>query len=219
MASFGNTGERIGTVGSKIQLTFYCQFGSQVAMNVRAYRVSAVGGAGLTFGQVLTFMGGIFPALYKPCLANNSTYSGCGIRGYKGTALGLAAPAYDSTGFGAGTGGALAMPSGACGLIHLGSNTAGRIGRGRIYVPFPSASFATAAEIPTGAYITALNALGTQMVTTFVPTVGADSLTLVPVILQKGTLNVIDIVSFTSKQLWATQRRRSDFGRSNALPF
>jgi len=219
MAQFGNIGERVAVVGTLLQTSFYCTFAGQAAINVRGWRVSAVGGAGLTFGQINGLFTAIFPALYKPLLANVATYAGLGIRGYKGQPLGLAAPAYDNGNAGVGTGGALMMPSGACGLIHLGTNTAGRIGRGRTYVPFPSASAATATENPTAGYVTALAALGTQLVTSQVLVSGGDSLTLVPCIVQKVTLNHIDITSFVAKSAWATQRRRSDFGRLNTTPF
>jgi hypothetical protein len=107
-------------------------------------------------------------------------------------------------------------------LIGTQTAIAGRANRGRVYIPFPSDTFVSAAGELTGAGFAILvniaSALGPAVTLTFGGATTNMALTVrhpdvaVPV---PHTPSTTDVVSMVPAALLATQRRRGDYGRSN----
>jgi hypothetical protein len=219
MAQSGNVNEAVLLAGSHIQLEIWTRYGDQASVMRRAYRMSSPLGTGRTFGQVLTHFAALVPVVVKPLLHQSAFYAGLGIRGVKGFTLSNAAPAYDDANSGIGTGGLNPLPSQVAGLVTLVTNSAGRHGRGRVYVPFPAQSDVSGLEVPTAAYVAKLDSLGGFLDDVQTVAAGGNSVTLTPCIVNRDLISTIDIVNFRSRTKWATQRRRGDYGPGNATPF
>jgi hypothetical protein len=202
------------TLGQYVQMRLYCRANDQIAENVLNYQVVAVGGAGLTLQDMATRVGSIMPASFKALLSNQATYLGLSMQQISGVVERMAV---SKTGAGVGTGGATLLPTQVCGLVSLYDGLAGRKHRGRIYLPFPSGSANDVGAIPTAAYATSV---ASWLATVLSPnhTIGPDSTTLELVIYHRPTANGDAVAIDTIDIKWATQRRRSVFGRPNVDP-
>jgi hypothetical protein len=111
------------------------------------------------------------------------------------------------------------IPNQVSGIITKTTAFAGRANRGRTYVPFPAASFNLAPnDTPTAAYVALLDALGIVLFAPMALTLGADTVNVTPVLFHRRTGFNTPITNFRSRQLWATQRRRGNYGTANTLP-
>lgn len=124
---------------------------------------------------------------------------------------------------GACTGGAGALPQQVSGIIKSNTSVAGRAYRGRIYVPFPYAASVDTDFTPLAAYVVKIGNLAASWITGQNVTPTATTYQFIPVIWHRkagksGTpaANTFDpIVGTIGEKMWATQRRRGDFGRLN----
>jgi hypothetical protein len=201
-------------LGQYVQLRVYSRANDQVAENILNYQVVAVGGAGLTLQDMANRLGTVMPTAFKQLLSNQATYLGLSMQQLSGVVERMAV---SKTGAGVGTGGATLLPTQVCGLISLYDGLAGRKHRGRIYLPFPSGSANDVGAIPTAGYVTdAVSWLATVLTPNH--TIGPDSCTLELVIYHRPTANGDAVAVDTVDIKWATQRRRSVFGRPNLDP-
>lgn len=118
-----------------------------------------------------------------------------------------------------GGGGDTPLPTGACGLIRFRRERPGRQARGRNYLPFPADTEldGTTGE-PSAGYLTKVGNYTAHVC--FTPTVPVKSHNLVLEQQIHGRLTGTNpVVEVVISQGWATQRRRSDFGKTNANPF
>lgn len=106
------------------------------------------------------------------------------------------------------------------GLISWKTPLAGPGGRGRTYIPFPSAGDSELKGQPTDDYVTRL--------TNFVIAIsgfatvnhaGGGSATLAHGLKKKNSGTFTEYTGFTANQKWATQKRRGTYGRVNTTPF
>lgn len=124
-----------------------------------------------------------------------------------------------------GTGLAPALPGQVSGIVSLHGDFVGRSFQGRRYIPFPSIDsndFAAGglAARPTGAYLTAMGALGTEVSGLSVYVNGGQSATVQNGFFdERGHTNFRNIANSFTPDRWATQRRRGDYGRPNTVPF
>lgn len=196
------------------RVIFASWYDGQYGLNIRYYKVTAIGGLGLdepTIAQAFFLNFGI---LYQPLMNDDSVFLGCSIRNLTRVP---AAAAVQSTGAGlTGTGGATPLPSQVTGIITLRSAFAGRSNRGRIYIPFPAAEANDAdSDRPSGTYVTDAQVLGDNLASDFVPGVDPDTVTMVPVVKVADLPSLSPITSGVARQAWATQRRRGDYGARN----
>lgn len=187
----------------------------QTAVLRRYWKATAQLGA-ITFTQASITVDAVLTPLYVQLIYNGATT--------RGTEVKRAFPTHlDAWGVTsnilAGVAGAIGLPPQTSGLLSLYSLTIGKHGRGRQYVPFPSSSSNQLSGLPSVGYITDLDNLGNALVTPLTITVGAAFVTLTP-----GAWDPIAAAFYpwsrsVSRPSWATQRRRSAFGRFNVPPF
>jgi hypothetical protein len=84
-------------------------------------------------------------------------------------------------------------------------------------MPFPSEGSNGVTSIPTAAYVGDLEGLGQDFVATIIAGAGADTATLRPIILNRAANTFVELVSSRANARWGTQRRRGDYGQSNAI--
>jgi hypothetical protein len=225
-------------VGCAVQIRAYCTFAGQLSINTFYYRVSGVAGAAAWSPKDLadafaTSVG--VGALYDPLINNNATYYGLQakfleqpwVAGPPVKPEGWSNPGNSVVGAGVGSGGANAIPLQDCGLISFATATAGKQGRGRVYIPFPASNQLTAGTgLFAAGYVANLEALavgmgvGTGTSFTIVNITDATAMQLKHHLHRYGGPNYYQSISRVSHIGVATQRRRGNtFGRTNQLPF
>jgi len=214
-------------VGQILQLEVFTKSGPQLGINVVHHEVTAVSGTPLptdlelaTYWVTVAFGTGL-AAKYSAILHAGASFEGVGVTILQPFRQ---IPQYWPTSV-TGTGGADPLPLQCSGLIRKKGALPGRHGRGRVYLPFPplqlSAQDGQGYPSPTAGYITAANFIGTALLTPVTGgTVGTGSVDLNPIIYNRalpGASIVVD--GYLTQPVWATQRRRSESGRPNTLPF
>lgn len=194
----------------------------QIGINVHHYRVTGISNGGCSQGQIAGTFDASLAALMKPLITDNVTYRGILVQKVWPkpvvTAEGSAANA------GPGTGGATAMPTQVSPLIKKVTAKAGRAFRGRTYIPFPPMAAATAQGNMTAGYNITMQSLAAYLRGVITVTVVTVQTVLQPVIWHRngygqppvnigGNDDVTDTFAMT---LFATQRRRGNYGRVNA---
>lgn len=112
---------------------------------------------------------------------------------------------------------AVPLPTQDTGIVSLNTLKSGRAYRGRFYFPFPLVSQLDATDsTPTAAYVTALKNLADALVKTWNVVGAGGTATLVPTIYHRANQTNDQIIGYVAKKLWATQRRRGDYGRLNS---
>lgn len=207
-------------VGDIIEVVVRCQSPNvQAGINVLHYVVSEGVGGAVGLANIASSLGPTLGTVYVPLLHNLAEYVGVTLaivfplpRSYAVFSVGPPAP---------GTAGPLALPDQTCGLITKLTGLGGRHGRGRLYVPFPAVASATPLGQPTSAYLASLIDLGLAIQAPVTVTVGSNSVTLSPCLINRsvplGLAATNPIQGFTVRTGFATQRRRSYFGRANPL--
>ena len=131
-------------------------------------------------------------------------------------------PAYHIGGAHVGTFGTVSLPKQTCGLITFYSPVQGKHGQGRNYIPFPPVDANELHGVPTASYVTQLTNLGAVMITpALVQGVSGDNGLMFPVLrpIPGVAGDAATINGRLAHTAWATQRRRSDFGKLNVSPF
>jgi len=129
---------------------------------------------------------------------------------------------FDAIHQGAGTGGAHMAPQQVSGLVSFYSLTPGATGRGRNYIPFPAMEDIDelAPEIPTAIYRGKLQGWGDLFAAevNIAYDGGAHTAIFDPVIWSRKSNTFRYITAGFGRGIWATQRRRGDYGRPNPIP-
>jgi len=203
--------------GDVVRVAIFCKMASQVSVNVRYWRAGPSVGSSATDQDFAEHLDAAIAPNYKPCLNNNAEYLGV-----KAQVISPFPKAIVETNAnqGVGTGGASAMSTQTAGLVKLLTADAGRNGRGRIYIPFPSEEDNEPNGRPGAAYLAALDTVGNDFITTYTvdPTM-ADPTLLTPVLWSVSTLTHKFLTGKALRQDWATQRRRSQINKSDVNPF
>lgn len=198
-----------------IQISQYVLDANQLAINRIAYQVTAVTGTGATWTEIATIQSGVIAPALKALLANTATYRGLGVVSLSNPVF---ATNYSNNGTGVGTAGAVPLPKQTAGLVSTYTSLHGRRQRGRVYLPFPAATDNTADGVPTAGYATRV---ATWVALALAPfnVIGAGGNTgLAPCIWHRTTHNSDLITLNIIRSVWATQKRRSDYGRTNHSP-
>jgi len=202
-------------VGETYRVAFVCQNGPQYSQNVRNFRVSFIAnGPATELGLANAISAGIAGS-YRDILATTCFYQGLKMQKVQ-PILGM--PAISVVGAGGGTVLGDALPPQVAGLLRYTSNTPGRRGRGRVFLPFMGESFNGPSGLPTAPAITAMDALGEKMNGTETFVIGASTVDI-----EYGrphSLSGVWIPWLITEPApgWATQRRRSFLNRADGNP-
>jgi len=203
-------------VGDILMARVICYSVDQISMNIYGYRVTAVTGASRTIKHLVDAINSAVQADYKTLLANDARYRGVGLRRLTPN------PTLEFTNItddGVGSAGANMMGRQVAGMFTKTSPVAGSGGRGRVYMPFPSASDTTNLGHPTAGYQTRLGILAAILMTGITDGAG-DTATISPIILKRASLLTSNAwTGSLERAKWATQKRRGDYGKTNPLPF
>lgn len=204
----------------------HCSLGNQASVSKRFWRVSNEAGTGATVAQIASWLANHFGGALKACLSSSATYHGIAVRRIWPGPVPTAT--VDITGAGAGGVAGDPCPRQVRGLVTLTTGLAGRVGRGRIYVPFPAEASNDANATPTAGYFTLLELLGVELSTVFVGVgAGGNTAELTPhLVIPSYTppplvvishVRITKITGYTARDKWATQRRSGDYGSPNVI--
>ena len=147
--------------GDIVQATIVTQMGDQVALNVLHYLCGIDSGTSADDTDFARQFSAAIEANWKSALNNTATFKGVMVQVINPPPI--TRRIADVADAGVGTGGATPQPPQVSGIIRWATNTAGRTGRGRIYVPFPSTTFIDTDGTPTAAYVAALAGIATDL--------------------------------------------------------
>jgi len=204
-------------VNDILEVKVHCATQVQLSLNVRHYRVSATAGASLSEASVAAGLSTALAPLYKALTSVHADYRGLSCQ--KIYPLPVNVPAVNIGGQAAGLILGDLLPRQTSGLITLRTLLGGRANRGRVYVGFPGEASNDVNSFPVNQYVTDLQLLAGELVTTKVFAVGADSVTVEPCIWHRTTQTTTPLQAGFARSDWATQRRRGSFGQSNFIPF
>lgn len=122
--------------------------------------------------------------------------------------------------------GTISLPNQVSYVLALKTASASRHGKGRIFPPFPSATFSTVDGDLTNAGQVVLQLLAAQLLIPLVVTAGVNTATLTPTVrsvqLQPPPLpplvSYVNIASSVGRSRFGTQRKRGQYGRPNVPP-
>lgn len=202
-----------------LEIKHYFSCLNQVAVITRHYRVvvDGFGDADNARQLLCNEFDDTFGTVYRTMIASAATYAGTTlsrVAPFPRTAVKLAVT---MAGVGALTGDLL--PLQVSGLVGTKTALAGRAQRGRIYVPFPPESANDANSTPTASHVGLLDSLALACDDQVSVTLGAETISVNPVIYHRTTQTTDNIVAAAARDKWATQRRRGSFGQPNILPF
>jgi len=210
--------------GSVYKHRVFCYSGNQAAVNTRYFVPTLSSGSAQTEQALATALDAIFAPAYKPAMHSLAQYIGSDLQNIEtGPPYPVQLAATALTGNGTATGNPL--PQQISGIYTIVTSFTGRGFRGRAYIPFPAANHATNATPPlmTSGYQTLLAGIADVCSGVTAVTFGGSTYELfwvirhAPTVISPG-LTTTDITGFKVGVNWATQRRRGDFGRTNAVP-
>lgn len=208
-------------VGDVIESRVCCYTPTQISLNVLHWRVGIVAGDGANLSEIANLLDAAWVSAFKALMSADAKYRGTGCR-----VLGPVSPKSIEYAYvgndGVGTIVADLLPGQVTYVIQKRSTLAGKANMGRIYPGFPPVTAADADGLMAGAYAATVAALAT-LLNTMRPTlafVGATgTTTVVPVIKHSGGTTTTVIDTYHPTAIFANQRRRSQSGKQNVLPF
>jgi hypothetical protein len=198
--------------GDDIRVNFFLYDAPQVGIFGVDYHVDSIGGTP-TAGQVALGMYGHVTAALQVLVAIPCLFLGVKVTSRTLSAVRLPGIA---TGTDVGSDGPNSGPKQASGIIHIATDRAGPSGRGRCYVPFPSVAAPDVDGTPTTTYVVALNALADDLFNIAGIGQGADNISASQQVYHRLTSTATLSFVGVGKKLFATQKRRGDYGRVNA---
>lgn len=206
-------------VGDFHEVKIFVLATDQLGINIRHFQVVAVGGTIPSNQEVADAYSDTLAPIYAALLPGGATFYGVA---YRRLLPGVPTTYFTSRlGTTAGTATGSLQPRQASGLITLRTGLPGRAHRGRVFLPFVSSAFCTAAGHPTTAGVVLMGNVGDALrgPTTFTESVFSSSFTGKGRIWHRASMTQDDISTTVAQSRWATQKRRGDYGRVNALPF
>jgi hypothetical protein len=205
------------------RITNFCFLDNQMAMDGCDYVLTSATGGPLndTLGTILLALYPLWNANLKACLSTSATLVGAKLSAVWPPPRALGGIVTEGA---VGTGGAGTLPGQVSGIIKNVTIVAGRAYRGRYYMPFPYAAAVDTDNTPVAGYVTKLNNFAVQFVANISAMPVATTYNFNPVIYHRKAgkaglplANSFDFIANTiGEKLWATQRRRGDFGRLNS---
>lgn len=209
-------------VGDIVKVITWCQQGQQAGLMVSYWEAMTLPSPTVADQAVLDAISGTLAPKIIALMAPSASYLGAIM--YHTQLIPLPAAVYSTRGAGAGTATGDPLPGQVCGIFTQRTALAGRANRGRKYVPFPSEADneGTSNGKPTADYKTRLQQLANYFVdnVTFEdPDNPGVEYELDPIIMGPGGVPRGTCTSVVARPVWATQRRRGSYGRTNIPPF
>jgi len=189
---------------------------TQVAINRLNYLVTAQTGTGSTLEAMLSQLAASITADYKAFMSSSARY--LGMTGQI-VANGSSILIPNADGAGDGERGEALLPPQTAGLITVRTAQPGRIGRGRIYLPWQGTADQGDDGKPTNAQLARFELWAAQMTLPVVVGAGGNTVTVRYGVSDAGHARFFPMNDFTVRRAWATQRRRSFINRADRLPF
>lgn len=202
-------------VGDILEVSIYCTAANQVAINVLHYAVAAIGGAVMQYDDLPDRAYVHYEPSYRNWMSDAANFAGVGVRRLAPDAKTIE---YTSIDIVPGEQEAVCLPLQVAGLITFRSDTPGPAGRGRAYIPFAPVTAVEEAGAMVDDAKTRLEAVATGIgpSISWTAVASAWTLTLQQIIAPRIPSLYVGVSAPTG--LWATQRRRGDYGRPNSLP-
>lgn len=206
-------------VGDIIRVRLTASINGQTAVWGTDQKVSAVAGAGITLPALANKIGTASDTFVPASLAN-TVLVGSPIVELVDPLTGVVTQsALGTSSHPFGSGGATCAPTQAAAVVQKLTGLAGPSNRGRMFWPFlPTAFISTAGRINSTGRTDVKTAADTMFLTATY-TVGADSVTLSPILLHRtalgGPASYEDLTGFFVSTKLGTQKRRGDYGRTN----
>jgi len=202
--------------GDIIEGRVYVTMGGQTSINVVHFLGSGQIGLGGTLVEACQAFNNAMVTALKPLLSSSASYRGCGMRRIApGTP---SVEEFNVTGAGAGSVTGDPLPKQTCGIISKRTDFAGPRMRGRFFVPFPGESDNDSDTTPSTTYMTRLTTLASALILGFNAGIGPDATTFDLVIYHRVGGSTNAVTAMLTREKWATQRSRGDYGRPNASP-
>lgn len=188
----------------------------QVAEAVLHYQVTAVGGSPATDQDVCDTLDAAIATQWKALMATTTSY--------RGVITQIIAPGVppvyvqSTANVGPGTDGATPNPKQSSLLVSWYTNLARPANRGRTYVGFPASNTVGADGNVLAAAVTALDTLAATIQALSSIAVGGRSATIKFSIYHRATKSTTPVISRVSRGVFATQKRRGSYGRTNTPP-
>jgi len=205
-------------VNDKVEVKFFMKYGSQSAINVLHFNVSATGGVSLTDAALASEISAAAADLYQAWFTAEVNYLGCTVQQVAVNPQPVSQLSVTGAGVGAVAGDTL--PPVVTLLLSKRTLLAGPSRRGRVYLPFWAESHSDVNGAPTAGAKTLAGDWADQFLDTNTYAVGANSVTLQPGVFSGTTAGFTALASYIIRQQWATQRRRSAINRGDSFgPF
>lgn len=198
-----------------IEVKVFCSLGTQQGINVLHYRAAAIGGLSQTDQQVADLMSTALAVPYKAYLPTVGRFEGVRLQVVGPDPAVVAVISKNGAGVGA-----IAtdpLPTQAAMLAKKNTAQAGRFARGRIYLPFWGESQSGADGKPTAGALTLGVAVFDELFDPATYGAGGNTVDLVAVLSKKPFINSLEILSYTQRLAWATQRRRSLINKGDQI--
>lgn len=198
-----------------LEAKVFTQNFAQQGINVLHFNVASVAGGVVNDSALCSAMDAILAPLYKAYLPTVCSYRGMRLQIISAVPIPVAVKSQGNAG--AGTVAQDPLPSQASGLVTKLSNTGGRTGRGRLYLPFWPEGTNDASGYPSAAAQVQMDAISAVIFVSWAVVIGGVTVTLTPVLYNRTTKVTINITSWTPRSRWATQRRRSEINRADTI--
>ncbi len=198
-----------------VSIATFC--GDQLGLNVLHYAVDSVVLGNVSSQDAAVALDAAYAPLYKPLLGPDAVYYGIQVRILFRDPT--PTPSVVSASTGAGTAALGAMPGQVAGILTKQTAFVGRGYRGRVFIPFMSATMNDATDNkPTVAAIALMDTLGQKMDDIITVTTGGSSARLFPVLLHGGGTLYSELQDLIPRPYWGTMRSRGNLGRPNVFP-
>lgn len=201
------------------EVQFICRSENQIAINNRFFVSAATfANSAYTEEQALDELNAVYSPLYADLLCETAFFYGTRIRPLiVPQILDWETQMVDLQGSVLGD----PLPKQICGILSFNAGFIDRHYKGRNYIPFPAEANNASTSRPDTVYTNNLQTLANRSVGTItVDPLGIDPDAILYPHVYSRTLNLSQPLTVARRrERWGTQRRRGDFGQSNALPF
>ena len=202
-------------VGDILEGRTYCLVNDQLGIIVKHMKVTSIDSGTPTLAGVALTWGNYVATVLADCMSSAANFRGVGVRRLTPTKSLEALDATDAT---SGNRGPNLAPTQVCGIITIRTETPGPKARGRMYVPFIAQADITAAGKPAAALVTAMESLGDNYIGTSSQGTVGDTCTVEHGVYSKKFSTFYPGTVRVARDEFATQRRRGDYGATNASP-
>lgn len=202
-------------VNDVLEIKLFTRNGGQTGINVLHYNVQTIGGGAITDQQVADAFSTFIAPSMKALMSTQSSYSG--LRVQRISPLPVPVAVTSTNGAAVGTTGVDVIPAQASALISKRTNLAGRMNRGRVYLPFIALNHTTSGGQLNAGGLTAVGNWAAAAMALITIVAGGVTLTMAPVIWNRGPRTLVFVTTAVIRTPLATQRRRSLINRGDVV--